>query len=188
MEKLLSYLKSVRPMSEALAHHLASIIETKAVPKKEFLLRKGRVCNHIYFVESGLLRCYYELHDADVTSWLMKEGNVIIAVRSFFNQTPSLETIQALEETVLHGISFAQLQDTYERFPEFNYHGRVLSQRYYELCDERLYALRMQRAQERYEYLMATQPALFARVPAKYIASYLGITNETLSRIRAQQR
>jgi CRP-like cAMP-binding protein len=186
MEQLLSFLMSIRPMSAELISHLMSVLETKVLHRKELLLKKGRVCNYIYFIESGLLRCYYERHETEVTSWLMTEGNVIISISSFFNQAPSRETIQALEETVLHGISHAQLEYIYERYPEFNYHGRVLNQQYYALCDERLYAIRMQRAYERYQYLMATQPEIFSRVPAKHIASYLGITNETLSRIRAQ--
>ena len=115
----------------------------------------------------------------------MKEHDVIFSVESFLNQTPSYENIQTLEDSLLHYITYAELQYLYNTFPEFNFVGRALTEKYYQLSEQRLYSLRMQRAFEKYNFLMDHFPQIIQRVPSKYIASYLGITEETLSRIRA---
>ena len=117
----------------------------------------------------------------------MKEGDVIVSVESFFNQSISYENIQALEDSILLFITYDELQFLYNNFPEFNFVGREVLQKYYQLSEQRLYSLRMQRASEKYNFLMNHFPQIIQRVPSKYIASYLGITEETLSRIRAQK-
>lgn len=116
----------------------------------------------------------------------MKEGDVIISVESFYHQKESYEAIQALEDSTLHYITYAELQYIYKTFPEFNFIGRVLTEKYYGLCERRAYSLRMQRSQQRYEYLLENHPELILRVPAKDLASYLGITKVTMSKLRAR--
>ena len=88
----------------------------------------------------------------------MKEGDVIISVESFFNQTESKESIQALEDSVVHYITHRELEYMYKTFLEFNYNGRVLAQQYYIQSEQRLYSLRMHRASERYAYLLEHHP------------------------------
>ena len=114
----------------------------------------------------------------------MSEGDVIISVKSFYHRTPTQEYIEAIEESTLHYLSYTDLQHIYYNFPEFNLIGRILTERYYVLSEERNYNLRFNSAQERFEILKKNYPEIIKRVPAKYIASYLGITEETLSRIR----
>lgn len=184
MDELLQYLNSIHPLSDELKNHLKQIIQIQEVSKKEYLLELGRVCKGISFVAKGLVRCFYYKNGREVCSWFMKEGDLIVSVESFFSQVPSYENMQALEDCLLFSISYDQLQHIYLHYPEFNYIGRVLTEKYYILCDQRLYSLRMQKAAERYEYLIQNQPEIIQRVPAQYIASYLGITSETLSRIR----
>ncbi len=184
MEKLLTYLNSICPLSPELMGYLAENLKTKNLQKKDFLLKIGHVSKEICFISKGLLRCYYLLDDKEVSSWFMKEGDVIISVASFFNQTESYEAIQVLEECLLYYIDFSELQFIYRNFPEFNIVGRMLTQKYYVLSEERLYAMRMQRAHERYAFLMKYHSELILRVPSKYLASYLGITEVTLSNIK----
>lgn len=114
----------------------------------------------------------------------MKEGDVMISVRSFYKRIQSEEYIEVLENSELHYLNFIDLQHIYYNFPEFNLIGRILTERYYILSEERNYNLRFNTAQERFEILKKNNPEIINRVPAKYIASYLGITEETLSRIR----
>ncbi|HEX8333454.1 MAG TPA: Crp/Fnr family transcriptional regulator, partial [Segetibacter sp.] len=102
------------------------------------------------------------------------------------SQRESYESIQALEDCIVYYISYEELQFVYRNFPEFNYIGRVLLERYYMLSEQRLYSLRMQRSQERYDYLLEHFPELILRVPAKFLASYLGITEVTMSKIKAR--
>lgn len=185
MEILLQYLDSIHPMSEGCKERLTSILKFKEVQKKGLLLRAGHICQHIYFIQKGLLRCFYFKNDVEISSWFMREGDVIVSVESFFHQATSYESIQALEDSELHYISYRELQDIYHRFPEFNFIARVLTEKYYCLSEQRLYSIRMMRASERYDYLLEHHPEFILRVPAKYLASYLGITPEMLSKIKA---
>jgi len=184
METLFSLLHSIYPLSQGVKEYLAVNLQTKELRKKELLLKAGHVCRHIYFIETGLLRCYYMQGEHEVCSWFMKEGDVIVSVESFFDQKESYESIQALEDCVLYYISFQQLDHIYRNFPEFNYVGRELVQKYYKLSEQRLYSLRMQRGLERFDYLKKHHPELMQRVEQKFLASYLGITEQYLSMLK----
>lgn len=185
MDELFAYINSIIPLSDELRDHLISVLQEKTFSKKEFLLKAGHVCRNICFIKKGLFRCFYNLDSTEVCSWFMREGDVIISTESFFQQKPSIESIQALEDSVIYSISYEQLQNLYRTFPEFNFIGRVVTQKYYTLSEQRLYSIRMQRSADRYKYLMENFPELIQRVPSKYIASYIGVTEETLSRIRS---
>ena len=184
MNELLDFLHSVHPLSPGLRQYLQNVLQLKVLPKKEYLLKTGQVCNRIYFIESGIVRCFYVKYEKEICSWFMKEGDVIISVESFFTQQPSYESIQALEDCVLHSIRHEELQYIFREFPEFNFIARILTERYYTLSEQRLYSLRMERAYERYHHLITKHAELVQRVPSTFIASYLGITLETLSRIK----
>lgn len=187
MNELLIQLNAIHPLSDGLREHLSIILKSLELPKKGFLLRAGHVCRSICFVQKGLLRCFYLKEDQEVCSWFMKEGDVITSVESFFYQKESYESIQAIEDCEVFCIEHSQLEYVYRQFPEFNFISRVLLQKYYTLSEQRLYSLRMQRSQERYEYVLQHFPELILRVPAKYLSSYLGISEETLSRIRSRK-
>jgi CRP/FNR family transcriptional regulator, anaerobic regulatory protein len=186
MELLLSYLNSIHPLSEDLIEYLQSNLQTKELQKKDYLLKAGHVCRKICFVEKGLFRCFYIKDDHEVCSWFMKEGDVIVSVESFFQQKCSYESIQALEDCTVSYIEYNQLQHIYHNYPEFNFVGRVLTEKYYCQSEQRLYSMRMQKAQERHDYLMEHHPELVLRVPAKFLASYLGITEVTMSKVKAR--
>jgi CRP-like cAMP-binding protein len=117
----------------------------------------------------------------------MLENDVAISVESFFCQSTSKEYIQALEETDLWYITYEELQDTYSKFPEFNLIGRIITENYYVLSEQRSACMRQQRAPERYRFLLENYPTLIQRVPSKYLASYLGITEVTLSIIKSKK-
>lgn len=187
VNKLLHNLQSIHPLSESCRTAMAALLKTKVLPKKEHLLREGQICQSIYFIEEGLLRCYYHQGDQEVCSWFMREGDVMISVESFFQQKQSYEAIQALEDSLLYYIRYDELQKLYQQFPEFNFVARVLTEKYYCLSEQRLYAMRMMRSRERYQFLLTHYPELVLRVPAKYIASYLGLTEVTLSKIKSQR-
>lgn len=187
MNELLSYLNTIHPLSQNVKDYLLENLKRIEVPKKKFILRQGRICYNIYFVQEGLLRCFYIKNDKEINSWFMKEGDVIVSVVSFFDQTPGYENIQVLEDCVLYYIDYNELQYLYNNYPEFNFVGRALIEKYYKLSEQRLYSLRMQKASEKYQFMISNLPHIIQRVPSKYIASYLGLTEETLSRIRAQK-
>lgn len=184
MEELLHYLNGIQEMSPELVAYLATNLKTKHLAKKDFLLKSGHVCKDICFINKGIFRCFYQVDDKEVSSWFMKEGDVIISVESFLQQTISNESIQALEDSIVHYITYNELQYAYRYFPEFNTTGRVLLEKYYTLSDQLLHALRLQQATERFLFLKRHHSELIQRVPAKHLASYLGITEVRLSGIK----
>ena len=186
MEEVFAFLDSIQPLSPELRAHLGTILQNRLLFKKEYLLKAGHVCRNIYFISKGMLRCYYLKDEAEVCSWFMKEGDVVISIESFYNQSPGYEYLQALEETEVYYISHAQLQHIYQAFPEFNITGRILTQRYHQHWAWQLFAIRMQRADERYQWLMDAHPELLLRVPGKHLASYLDIAEVTLSKLKAK--
>jgi len=123
--------------------------------------------------------------DIEVCSWFMSEGDIIVSVESFFEQQKSYESIQALEDMVVYYISYQELEHIYRHYTEFNFIGRMLLQKYYKLSEQRLYSMRMQTAVQRYQFLLEHFPEIIKRVSTTDIASYLGITRETLSRIKS---
>ncbi|MBX3257694.1 MAG: Crp/Fnr family transcriptional regulator [Chitinophagaceae bacterium] len=184
MQALFNIFNSICKISPELEADLLSLLQVKSIAKKEILLKKGAISNKICFIEKGMFRCFYESHEKEICSWFMKENDVIISVESFFTQKPSYESIQAIEDSIIHYISHEDLQFLYKNHLEFNVIGRIITEKYYTLSEQRLYSLRSQRAAERFEYLRTYHAEIIKRVPSTYIASYLGITLETLSRIK----
>jgi CRP-like cAMP-binding protein len=184
MERLIQYLESIHALSDECKERLFSVLKSKELSRKDLLLRAGHICQHIYFIQKGLLRCFYYRHDVEISSWFMREGDVVVSVESFFGQKTSYESIQALEDCELYYMSYKELQEIYRQFPEFNFIARVLTEKYYCLSEQRLYSIRMMRASERYEFLLEHHPEILLRVHGKHIASYLGITPEMLSKIK----
>lgn len=184
MTSLLSFLNSVFPLSNELTSALSEIIQTKQFAKHDLILTKGKICKEIYFIERGFVRSWYKHENKEVTGWFMGENDVIISVKSFFLQEKSDENIEALEETIVHFIDYAQLELLYMNYLEFNVTGRKLLTHYYILSEKRSQDLRSVPALERYQILIKVFPQIFLRTSSKSIASYLGITTETLSRMR----
>ncbi|WP_431209456.1 Crp/Fnr family transcriptional regulator [Puia sp. P3] len=130
---LINYLDSLSSsgFSEELRSHLFSAIRVESVKKLGYLLEEGKLSRHIYFIRRGILRCYYRQEDdTEVTTWILREPNVVVAVNSFYRQEPSFEIIQALVDTEVYYISHDELERIYERFPQFERVGRLLTIEY----------------------------------------------------------
>ncbi len=130
------------------------------------------------------MRAYYLKGNTEVSAWFMTDGDFIVSIESFYEQKESYESIQALEDTEMFYIDYDELEYIYKHFLEFNYIGRVITIKYLTLWAKQLFSIRNQTAEERYLWLLANRPEIILRVPAKYIASYLDITEVTLSRIK----
>lgn len=117
----------------------------------------------------------------------MKEGDILVSAASFFLQQYSNEYVQALEDAVVWYICYDELQYIYKTFPEFNTIAATLTTKSYLLSENRAKLIRMKNGTERYNYMLQQHPDLVLRVPAKYLATYLCVTEETLSRIRAKR-
>jgi CRP-like cAMP-binding protein len=184
MERLLSFLDAVYPLGDELSSHLLEHVQYREINKGDYLLKAGHTCQHIHFIDKGLLRCFYRRDDLEVSSWFMKDGDVIVSIESFYQQKVSYEWIQALEDCQLYYISHRELYDIYHRFPQFNFVARELTQHYYILWTQLLYALRMKTADEKYTWLLERFPDYVLRIPAKHLASWLGISEYHFSYVK----
>lgn len=187
LQNLFQSLQNITPVGEGLTSYLEDHLKPVAVAKKQFLLKEGSICRNIYFVADGFLQAFYSKGEKEVTSWFMGKGETVISVYSFFTQGPSAENILALEDCTLFSLSYNELQFAYQTFPEMNIIGRVLTEQYYIRSEERAIALRRSSARERYENLIKTHPGILQKASLGQIASHLGMSQETLSRVRAQK-
>lgn len=184
MEKLILLLEYFAPISPTLRAHLKSIIKPVYFKKGEIILREGEIANFIYYIESGLVRSYYMLNGKEVSNWFMKEGDIFISVLSFFRQIPSMDTLVALEDCVCWGISHKELEETYKDYPEFDKHGRLISNEYYCRSELRHIERKRQKPEQKYEILMEKDPDLVARVNNDHMASFLDVGLRTYNGIR----
>jgi CRP-like cAMP-binding protein len=184
LEILFQYMNAIRPLSDDLKEVLARDLEIIEVPKRQLLLREGQTSDYIFVVIKGLLRMYYIKDGEEICSRFMEEQRMAMSVSSFYSRTPAYEYIETLEPCVLARIHYTALQKIYNERDDFIFIARVITEQYFIRSEERLFLIRKQSAEERYVYFIEHYPALLQRVPLMYIATYLGLTLETLSRIR----
>jgi CRP/FNR family transcriptional regulator, anaerobic regulatory protein len=187
MEQLFAILRHLQIPPDGLLDRLSSFLTEKQYKKKEFLLREGQVSDKLFFIKQGIIRGYWlEESKEELTSWFMLENDFAFSVESFYDQLPADENIEALEDTVVLYITYDQLETLYKEFPTYNFHGRVLTQKYYKLSIRRDRDKRRKTAHERYQLFLEREPHLVNRVPLQDIASYLGMTQAMLSKVRSE--
>jgi CRP/FNR family transcriptional regulator, anaerobic regulatory protein len=184
LDFLFKNINDIYPLSDALKQDLETYLEIMEVPKGHHLLRAGQRCEYVFVVVTGLIRMYYIKDQEEVCSRFAENQQLILSVNSFYTRAPGYEYIEAIEPSVIARIHYQSLEKLYRRYIEFNLIGRIITQQYFIRSEERLYLLRKQTAEERYEFLCNKYASVVQRVPLKYIATYLGITIETLSRVR----
>lgn len=186
MEQLLNHIKNYYQLSEEAQHALYDCFEELVLNKNEYLLTERRICRHLYFVQQGALRGYYTLDGKEITHWFGFEQDFVTSFHSFITQEPAVENIQLLEGSVLWVISKETLTGLFNRYHEIERLVRIAYEKYYIRLEERFVNAHFKTAAERYESLLQQAPHIVERVPLGYIASYLGISQETLSRIRSK--
>ncbi|MBN9381990.1 MAG: Crp/Fnr family transcriptional regulator [Chitinophagaceae bacterium] len=184
MEPLFLFLNTIAPMSPELEAHLRAILQHILFKKGEYILKKGRVNQNIYFIESGFVRIFYELADREVTLWFLAEQDIFISVKSFFRQLPSKVDIVALEDCICWYITHGQLEDTCRKFPEFNTHRIWITEEYYCRSEDRHEDMQSKTAEERYTQFAEQRPDLLQRVPLNLLPSYLDVAPSTFHKIR----
>ncbi|MCW3085846.1 MAG: cyclic nucleotide-binding protein [Bacteroidetes bacterium] len=182
----ISHLSSVISVSSKLETELTAITKRLPVSKNKTILEIDHRCNDIFFVEKGLLRGYYFHEGKEITSWFAQENEFATSLYAFVSMKPSFEVIQSLEDSTLIQLSHSALENLYTRFPETERLGRIIMEAYYIKLEERLLNIQFKTAKERYKNFIQSKPSLLQRTSLGQIASYLGITQETLSRIRAE--
>ncbi|PSR56766.1 Crp/Fnr family transcriptional regulator [Adhaeribacter arboris] len=152
--------------------------------KKAFLWRTGEICSLIGFVSQGAIRHYFYKEGEEKTCGISIENMFFTDYDSLYNHVPTPTNSQAIEDSVVLTITRPNLQLLYQQSPRFESFGRMMAEKAVQTASERAASLSCDTPEERYLSLMAQNPQLFRRVPQKYIASMLGISPESLSRIR----
>lgn len=156
-------------------------------PKGHILLRADRLEKTLYFIKQGIVRAFAPQQEQPVTFWFGEEGETILSMRSYVENKRSYESIELLENCQLYELETGDLQALYREDIHIANLGRVLAEKELLKIESRLIAAQLKSAKERYDDLMAFSPSLIRRVPLKHIASYLGITQVSLSRIRRER-
>lgn len=186
IQEYLDRLHSLSSLSEETRQQLLDYISIRKVNKGDFILKRGEVCRHIYFVDRGIARIFYYKNGRDITEWFASQNEFLFSIKSYFKESPSNLAIEALEDSEIILLSKACQQELIKSNLEvanlmieaFSF-SLILSQ-------ERMETIQFETAKERYLNLLKDKPEIIQKAPLQHIASFLGITQETLSRIRSQ--
>lgn len=184
--ELSEYFNNSTELSGPLEEELKKTFEPKEFPKGDFLFRQGEVCRHLFYIEKGLVRVYYYSETGkEITAWFSAEHTLITAIDSFYHHKPTRDYCEVLEDSVVYPISFTE----WDLILNSEKGSRLAFYILYEIArkmTEYNTSLKFQSADERYRALIKEYPSILQRVSLGHIASYLGITQETLSRIRSK--
>jgi len=166
---------------------ISKVLTKRLVKKKRTLLNEADICRNLFFIEKGVLRSFTT--DKDGTEHVMQlaiEDNWIADLGSFITQSPGFLNVEAIEDTEVVLLPYVAVDTLCEAIPKLEHYFRKLYQRAYVAMQQRYNSVQSKPAKERYEILIRDNPQFAARIPLIHIASYLGITAESLSRIRKQ--
>ncbi|NDV82272.1 Crp/Fnr family transcriptional regulator [Bacteroides sp. 51] len=166
-----------------------SIIENITIveyPKGHRLLNANKTERNIYFVKKGIVRAYINSDDDEITFWFGKEGDTVVSMRSYVANRKGYENIELLEDSILYKLNGDALSNLFTKDIHIANWGRIFAEQELLKTEERLIARQFRTASERYSELINNNPELLQRVQLSHIASYLGITQVSLSRIRAK--
>jgi len=184
MQPLLSNISLHFQIPPGAQEALEQLFVQKFFKKNDLLIEDGQVCRHLYFLEQGCIRGFYNIDGKDISQWFGFENDFVTSFRSFITKTASREYIQVVEDSVLWSVSKEQLEELLHQYPELEKMVRLIYEQYYIRLEERYSNAHFKAAAERYDDLLKNSPHILQRIPLGYIASYLGISAETLSRIR----
>ena len=186
-QKIVDFFKNSNLVSAKTADDIAKIFSPREIKKNEFLSKEGRIYNEYFFLESGFIRSFaYDTEGNDVTTNFYSSGQVVFEVFSFFNRTISKENFQAIVDCEGWCITYDQLNHLFHSMHEFRDFGRSILVKGFSSLKIRMLSMITETAEQRYDTLLKTNPEIFQHAALKHIASYLGITDTSLSRIRKE--
>lgn len=186
MGHIREYYERIVKLQESEWQFISSHFNRKVFAKNQIITQQGETENHLSFIETGIVRFYIPGDENELTFNFNFNKEFTCAYDSFLTQTPSEYELQALTETIVWQISYSDLQKVYARTQVGNYLGRLASEKLFLTKSKRELSLLKYTAKERYLNLFKEQPDILKFIPLKYIASYIGITPQGLSRIRRQ--
>jgi CRP/FNR family transcriptional regulator, anaerobic regulatory protein len=183
-EQIIQSIKSIVSLSKAEEESFAQILEVKQFKKKDFLLQEGQVCDKISFINSGCMRAFYNVEAVENTVQFFFADSWYTDYASFILGSPAVENMKALEPSEVVQFKKTDLYKLYDQYPVFDRVGRVMAENAFISISKLNQMLTNEEPEQRYLNLLKQRPELVEKIPQHYIASYLGIQPESLSRIR----
>ncbi|WP_089078469.1 Crp/Fnr family transcriptional regulator [Flavobacterium tructae] len=187
-------MNSINPLIQQFKKYgtLSSIAETAIEQKTKIFIKKkndhflkqGQLLTSYFVVKKGVFRAYINRNEKEINVWFGEENQIFGAIMPMYANKPSPEYIQFLEDSEVYAIAVDDLEILYEQYPELNLIGRKIAEKLCVILEDRITSLHTESATERYQSLMEQQPSLVQRINLGHIASFLRVTQETLSRIR----
>ncbi|MDX2302996.1 MAG: Crp/Fnr family transcriptional regulator [Microscillaceae bacterium] len=185
--KISTFIQQIHLLPNDILEEVISYLQHIEYPKNYFLLKQGRPCKYVWFLVGGAVRYFYTDEEGKESNvWFSIDTDIVADAPSFVNQLPSYESIQLLEDSELYAIDYNNLQNLLQKHHSFAlWYIKMVEKYYVSQIEDRISDLQFLTAKQRYEKLLAQFPNISNRISLGHIASYLNITQETLSRIRA---
>jgi CRP-like cAMP-binding protein len=184
MTELEKYINSYFGVEQEDLFLISSLFKPQTLRKGDIYLRTGRYCEKMSFIKSGLLRIYVSTEDREVTQWISTLGYFVTDLSSLIFDTPARWTIQALTDAELYTIKKEDYNQLGARIPKWHLLEKIFIAKCFTMLEDRIFTHLSMSAEERYNFFFQQNKELFNQVPLQYIASMLGMTPETFSRIR----
>ena len=184
IEKLITYFEQQVSLSGEERGIIKKHIPVRVIEKHEDLLKAGEISSEFYFVIEGCIRLYYINNHEDKTGFFYTENDFVSSYESFTKRVPSKNNLQALEQTKVAVVTHETAYRILELFPKFEFLARIAMEQELSIYQEIIAGFITSTPEQRYLYLQSTKPELIQRIPQYYLATYLGVAPETLSRIR----
>lgn len=185
-ENFINFIAQYISVTPEIEQSVISVSKHQQFEKNTILLEEGKTCKHLYFLVSGSVRTYYYLKGKDITHWVYPSNSLFTSWGSYILQNPSSEYIETTDDCELISISYDDWQNLYKEHPELERFGRLIMEEQMALIDEFYKGYYFLTAKEKYELLTNAYPQITQIANLGHIASMLGISQETLSRIRGK--
>ncbi|HPE42706.1 MAG TPA: Crp/Fnr family transcriptional regulator [Bacteroidales bacterium] len=186
MKRVLFNIQRIFHTTDDEMNAIESVMQIRMLEKNEFLLKENEICNTIGFIEQGSMRLFYESPDKDICNNFFFENSLVGSLASFLSQTPSIVTIAAIEKCEVLLFEYNNVVRLTREYPALKALAAIIMQEQLLMAEKREASLLKDSPEKRFKKLLEEHPKIFKRIPLHYVASYLGITPETLSRYRAK--
>lgn len=188
MKNIIKKIKEVYDVSEESIQELTKLMcSSQLLPKGHLLIKSGVVERNYYFIEKGFARSFTLIDGKESTSWFSREGDVTFSMLSSYCNEPGYEYVDLLEDSLIYPVPIKELHALYERNIEIANWSRLIHQKAFLDLELRHISLATQTAEERLNHFIEERGYIYNRINLGYIASYLGMSQVTLSRLRAKQ-
>jgi CRP-like cAMP-binding protein len=173
------------PLNSSEQQELTPYITPKSFKKNDTIFPQGKTCNELFIMHKGLVRCFYILEDKDVNLRLLCDQSAVLAYSSFIKQTPSIESIQCLQNCEGFMLSLGHIKTLRRQLPIITEYERIMAEQHYLAMERRLHTIQYKSAEQHYHHFIKEMPKkIVTETPAHHIAAYLGITPESFSRVK----